>query len=104
MERNPHRSVMAIFISVMIAAAAGGAGQTASSPQRRPSPPPSVRMYVLDCGTLHIADPGRFGLKAEEVAVRDMSVACYLVAHPRGTLLWDAGAVPERQPSITKAT
>jgi N-acyl homoserine lactone hydrolase len=24
-----------------------------------------------------------------------MSVACFLVAHPRGTLIWDAGAVPD---------
>jgi glyoxylase-like metal-dependent hydrolase (beta-lactamase superfamily II) len=85
---------MVILLAVVMAVASG-AGQTAPSPQRRATPPPSVRLHVLDCGTLHIADPGRFGLKAEEVATRDMSVACYLVAHPKGTLLWDTGAVPD---------
>src|SRR5260370_20751205 len=24
-----------------------------------------------------------------------MSVACFLVAHPKGTLVWDTGAVPD---------
>ena len=94
MKRNKSCIGMVILLAVVMAAASG-AGQTAPSPQRRATPPPSVRLYVFDCGTLHIADPGRFGLKAEEVATRDMSVACYLVAHPKGTLLWDTGAVPD---------
>jgi glyoxylase-like metal-dependent hydrolase (beta-lactamase superfamily II) len=95
MDHRKFRSATAILFVGMISAAASGAGQTASAPQRRASPPASVRLYVLDCGTLHIADPGRFGLKPEEVAAKDMSVACYLVAHPKGTLLWDTGAVPD---------
>jgi glyoxylase-like metal-dependent hydrolase (beta-lactamase superfamily II) len=57
--------------------------------------PSSVRLYVFDCGTLHIADLSRFGLKREEVAASDLAVACFLVAHPGGTLLWDPGAVPD---------
>lgn len=58
-------------------------------------PPPNVRLYVLDCGTLHIADTGRFRLDKQEVATSDMAVACFLIAHPKGTLIWDAGAVPD---------
>jgi glyoxylase-like metal-dependent hydrolase (beta-lactamase superfamily II) len=57
--------------------------------------PSSVRLYVFDCGTLHIADLSRFQLKREDVAASDLAVACFLVAHPRGTLLWDPGAVPD---------
>ena len=38
---------------------------------------------------------GRYRLKPEEVATTRMSVACFLVAHPKGTLMWDAGAVPD---------
>ncbi len=49
----------------------------------------------MDCGTLHIADMGRFRLKKEEVSTTDLSVACFLVVHPKGTLLWDTGAVPD---------
>ena len=62
---------------------------------RAVQPPASVRLYVFDCGTLE-GDPVRFNLKREEMATTDMSVACYLVVHPRGTLMWDTGAVPDR--------
>src|SRR5438093_13484850 len=55
----------------------------------------ALRLYVFDCGTLE-GDPARFNLKREEMATTDMSVACYLVVHPRGTLMWDTGAVPDR--------
>jgi glyoxylase-like metal-dependent hydrolase (beta-lactamase superfamily II) len=54
-----------------------------------------VRLYVFDCGRLEGGDVSRFRLKREEMATTDMSVACYLVAHPRGTLVWDVGAVPD---------
>ena len=61
--------------------------------QTRPQPA-SPRLYVFDCGTLE-GDPARFNLKREEMATTDMSVACYLVAHAKGTLIWDPGAVPD---------
>jgi len=63
--------------------------------RRAPPLPGSPRLYVFDCGTLHIADLSRFQLKREEVAASDLSVACFLVAHSKGTLLWDPGAVPD---------
>jgi glyoxylase-like metal-dependent hydrolase (beta-lactamase superfamily II) len=50
---------------------------------------------VFDCGTLEGADLARFHLKADEVATARMSVACFLVVHPRGALMWDVGAVPD---------
>ena len=60
--------------------------------QARPPAPASVRLYVFDCGTLEIADPmPLFGLKKEEVGATNLSDAVYLIVHPRGTLLWDAG-------------
>ena len=54
-----------------------------------------MRVYVFDCGKLDGGDPARFSLKREEMAVADMSVACFLVVHPKGTLMWDVGAVPD---------
>jgi N-acyl homoserine lactone hydrolase len=63
--------------------------------QQRPAPPQSVRVYLFDCGKLDGGDPARFSLKREEMAVADMSVACYLVVHPKGALMWDVGAVPD---------
>src|SRR5204863_2553633 len=64
--------------------------------QGRPDPPKSVRMYVFDAGVLKMADPmPLFGLKKEEVGATDLSDAAYLIVHPRGTLMWEAGLVPD---------
>ena len=63
--------------------------------QRRAQPPESVRLYVFDCGQLNIADISVYQLKREEIATNMMSVPCFLIAHPRGNLMWDVGAVPD---------
>jgi len=52
----------------------------------------SVRLYVLDGGTLTIPDPTTFGVTLEEVqGLTAMPVPAFLVVHPSGTLLWDTG-------------
>lgn len=64
--------------------------------QAGPAPPRTLRMYVFDCGVLKIADPmPLFGLKKEQVGATDLADAAYLIVHPRGTLLWEAGLVPD---------
>lgn len=65
-------------------------GTTARSVEQAPS----VRLYVFDGGTLE-SDPARYRLKNEEVAATQLSIAAFLVVHPRGTLMWDAGAIPD---------
>jgi N-acyl homoserine lactone hydrolase len=57
--------------------------------------PEGLRLYVFDGGTLASADMSRYRLAASEVATTNMSVTCFLVRHPRGVLMWDAGAVPD---------
>jgi glyoxylase-like metal-dependent hydrolase (beta-lactamase superfamily II) len=63
--------------------------------QRKAQPPSSVRLYVFDCGNLDIPDTSNYQLKKEDLASSKMSVPCFLVAHPKGTLMWDVGAVPD---------
>jgi len=63
--------------------------------QTRPKPPKSVRLYVFDNGMITGLDPAAFHLKKEEVATADMVVCSYLIVHPRGTLMWDTGAIPD---------
>src|SRR6516162_824932 len=58
--------------------------------------PKELRLYVIDCGMLDIPDTSSYQLKPEELATKNMSVACFLIAHPKGTLMWDVGAVPDR--------
>jgi N-acyl homoserine lactone hydrolase len=57
--------------------------------------PKSLRLYVFDCGSLNIPDTSPYQLKKEELATTYMSVPCFLVAHPKGAMIWDAGAVPD---------
>src|SRR5690242_10492140 len=63
--------------------------------QAKAQPPKSVRLYVFDCGSLNIPDISPYQLKREEIATNYMSVPCFLIAHPKGTLMWDVGAVPD---------
>lgn len=63
--------------------------------QTKPKAPKSVRLYVLDGGTLDIPDTAPYRLKPEELVTKNMSVACFLIVHPKGTLVWDACAVPD---------
>ena len=94
MIRSVSRLVTAALIGVLIFLVAACGSEPASSTDRA-SAPSSVRLYVLDGGILHVADVGRFDLKREEVATVDFSVAAFLVVHPKGTLMWDAGAVSD---------
>jgi len=55
----------------------------------------SVRLYVFDNGMITGLDPAAFHLKKEEVATADMVVCSYLIVHPKGTLMWDTGAIPD---------
>jgi glyoxylase-like metal-dependent hydrolase (beta-lactamase superfamily II) len=51
-----------------------------------------VRLYVLDCGRLHIRDLRMFDDSgALDGKPGTMSVPCFLIRHPKGTLLWDTG-------------
>jgi N-acyl homoserine lactone hydrolase len=55
------------------------------------APPKSMKLYVFDCATLKDRDPATYGLTREQVESVDMSDPCFLVVHPRGTLLWETG-------------
>jgi glyoxylase-like metal-dependent hydrolase (beta-lactamase superfamily II) len=56
----------------------------------------SPRLYVFDGGVL-ASDPTRYRLTVDEVDEVPLSIASYLIVHPRGVLLWDAGAVADAE-------
>jgi N-acyl homoserine lactone hydrolase len=59
--------------------------------------PPGPRLYILDCGTISAMDPTLFSLKKEEIKGDAHFVSpCYLIVHPKGTLAWDLGQVPDK--------
>lgn len=73
-------------------------GTPAATAQNKPKPPQSVRLYVFDCGFLNMSDPASFGFTKEEIGEKQpFAVPCYLVVHPKGTLMWDVGLIPDSQ-------
>src|SRR6185436_2731157 len=72
-------------------------GDVLAQPPRAPSRVQSVRLYVFDCGVLKRGEPTAYGLTRAQVGSTDFSDPCYLVVHPRGTLLWDVGIIPDDQ-------
>ena len=64
---------------------------------------PEVRLYALDCGHAQFkdfsaaSDTGEYDGRAAKLAD-----PCFLIRHPQGWLLWDAG-LPERMPGAKDA-
>lgn len=55
-------------------------------------PVDAVRLYTLDCGQITIRNAAPFSDTGDYDGKRlDAAVSCYLIRHPKGALLWDAG-------------
>lgn len=81
--------------AMVVAALAGGIPTAAQGPAASGTGRGAgLKLYVFDGGILE-SDPGRYRLTKEDVGETRLSVAAYLIAHPRGVLLWDTGAVPD---------
>ena len=68
---------------------------TAPAQKKKPAPPKSVRLYILDCGDITGVGEAQFGFKPGQLADSRMVTPCYLVVHPRGTMMWDTGEIPD---------
>src|SRR5262245_11724608 len=69
------------------------------------SGPQALRLYVLDCGYIFHLDPETFGLTRPDASDPTAPVSCYLVVHPKGTLIFDTGlgdTLVGRPPYLTK--
>src|SRR5438093_1337080 len=86
-----HRNTLAALTFAGSIAIALGATIATNHAANAQSTAPGVRLYVLDCGTLIYNNPESYNLTRQEVRNTNMSVACYLVVHPRGALLFDTG-------------
>ena len=53
------------------------------------------KLYVFDCGRIRLVSVEAFNLKETDTDVRELSAPCYVVDHPKGQLLWDAGLPSE---------
>ncbi|HEX5281816.1 MAG TPA: N-acyl homoserine lactonase family protein [Micropepsaceae bacterium] len=85
-----NRIVAAILATAMSVAAAflPASAQQTQAPQ-------SLRLYVLDCGIITPPNVDNYGFKSNEVADTRMITPCFLIVHPRGTLMWDTGEISD---------
>ena len=84
-----------LFAGLMLLGSSLGLAQAPQARTQKTQPPKSVRLYVMDCGRLDIPDTSPYRLKKEELASSVMSAPCFLVVHPKGTLMWDTGPVSD---------
>jgi len=82
-------------MALVLALGLGGAAQVPAP--KKAEPPKAMRLYVFDCGLLNIAPAGvaRYHVTPAETGETRMPVPCFLVAHPKGTLMWDVGVIPD---------
>ena len=78
-------------ITLFVLAVGMGLAQT-----RRPEPPKSLRLYVLDCGKINVANGDSMGFKPGELKTSNMVTPCFLIVHPKGTMIWDTGEIPDK--------
>ena len=60
--------------------------------------PPTVtfpRIYVLEAGGIKGLDPKLFNFKREELKEVDFVNIAYLIVHPKGTIMFDTGGIPD---------
>ncbi|HUL82843.1 MAG TPA: hypothetical protein VL131_11900, partial [Gammaproteobacteria bacterium] len=86
MARTIFRRALAAFAFVALAL-------VADAQNRAPATP---RLYVFDGGVL-ASETARYRLSDADVEEVSLSVASFLIVHPRGVLLWDAGAVADHE-------
>ena len=71
----------------MLAAAAAGAARTSSTEEIK-----EVRLYTLDCGRAELKSMAMFSDTGEyDGKTGTIAVSCFVIRHPKGTLLWDTG-------------
>jgi len=90
---KPTLPQISAFIVILLAACLAITASQAA--QKHPKAPKTLRLYIFDCGTIHTTTVDAYSLKKEEVGSTEMSIPCVLVAHPKGTLMWDNGDIPD---------
>jgi N-acyl homoserine lactone hydrolase len=63
--------------------------------QRPAEAPITPRVYIFDNGAIRGLNPSLFNFTAEELAEVDFVNISYLIVHPEGTLMFEAGAIPD---------
>jgi glyoxylase-like metal-dependent hydrolase (beta-lactamase superfamily II) len=91
-QRQPSRWYGVLLLAILAVAAVAS---TVAQQHHRARAPKTLRLYVFDCGVIKGLDPALFNFKKDELAETELAVPCYLIADPKGTLMWDVGVIPD---------
>jgi N-acyl homoserine lactone hydrolase len=83
-------------LSIVLALIASVAVVIPAAQQKRPSVK-TTRLYIFDNGAIKGLDPKLFNFTREELREVDFRNTSYLIVHPRGTLMFDSGGIPDSQ-------
>jgi N-acyl homoserine lactone hydrolase len=86
------KSIPKVWLYALSITALSAALAEPLSPLKALEKPSALRMYALDCGSFDARDMSMFSDTGEFDRQPGKLVAtCFLLSHPKGTLLWDTG-------------
>jgi len=88
------KRLLILFLSMGLIACQQQSDTEAEAPEAA-SNATGPKLYVFDCGRIRLASVEGFNLKETDTDVREVAAPCYVVDHPKGQLLWDAGLPSE---------
>src|SRR5687768_17860376 len=84
-------SAMKKLIVLVLLIAAGSLSVVAQSRPTVTSP----RLYIFDAGGISGLDPKLFNFTRDEIKQPDFTNVVYLIVHPKGTVMYEAGSIPD---------
>jgi glyoxylase-like metal-dependent hydrolase (beta-lactamase superfamily II) len=82
------RTILGLLAAATFSIAVAGA-------QTRPPAVTAPRIYVFEAGGIKGLDPKLFNFKREELKEVDFVNIAYLIVHPKGTIMFDTGGIPD---------
>jgi N-acyl homoserine lactone hydrolase len=85
----------AVLAALCVVSGCGVRGDAAGSGSGVEAEASAIRIYIFDNGEIRGLDTRLFNFEPDELAESDFVNRSYLIVHPDGTLMFDAGAVPD---------
>ncbi len=102
------KNILASASLAALLAACGGhddAPKAADAPEAAETTEAGLKLYALDCGRIEMLDLDIFSVEGAYAGEQNSAVdTCFLVRHPKGDLVWDAGlpdALAEMEDGLT---
>ena len=81
--------------TILALLAAGTLSIVVAEAQQKPPVVTFPRIYVFEAGSIKGLDPKLFNFTREELKEVDFVNVAYLIVHPKGTIMFDTGGIPD---------